>query len=269
MNKSANKYKLIVSDLDGTIFDKTYSITREFAEIVQRVREKGCEFTFATGRLYPSAVKYAVELGIKIPLITYNGALIRDPITGITVAKTLLPKEKALEILNITENQGVMRFVFVDDLVYTDADTEITRGYADALRVKFETNVPLKAVVNENPIMMTLRDNPKEIQKWTRQFRDRYGDSLYFANSRPFFLDIAHPKVSKGYALKYLSQYLGINPNRVIAIGDEDNDLEMMKVAGLGVAVANASQIVRAAADYVTKGQYWRGVIEVLEKFVL
>ncbi|GAB4257636.1 Cof-type HAD-IIB family hydrolase [Thermincola ferriacetica] len=267
--KDPRKYKLIVSDLDGTIFDQTYTLAAELKEAVIKARGRGCEFTFATGRLYPSAVQYARELGLKVPLITYNGALIRNPVTDETVLEVPLPRGKAGEIVKLTDGQPVMRFIFRDDIVFTDTEEVFTRPYADALGVKFVYVRRLASVLDKDPIMITLRAEPEEIKKWTAIFRDRFAGQLYLANSRPFFLDVAHPKVSKGFAVAELCRVMGISPAETIAIGDEANDVEMMERAGLGVAVGNAAAGAKRYADYVAKGEYWRGVIEVIEKFVL
>ncbi len=263
------KFKLIVSDLDGTIFDSTYTITDQLRQAVQSARAKGCLFTLATGRSYPSAVQYSRLLDVEIPLITYNGAMIRYPGDGKMVSEVPLAKEKAREIMRLTEGHQLLRFVHVDDMVYTDSSEELIQQYSAALKIKFRYMQNLQKALVKDPTMLVLRSEPQIINSWTFLIRKLFGATLYTANSRPFFLDIVDPRVSKGAALKCLAHYLGISPAETIAIGDEANDLEMMAEAGLGATIGNAAEPVKKAAGYVAAKDYWEGVIEIIERFVL
>lgn len=263
-----NKYKLVAVDLDGTLLDEQYKVTPEVRDIVSRGRAKGIGFTFATGRLYPSARQFAVELGLTLPLITYNGALIKEANGQKPVFHLPLERDLAQDVLDVTREWPGRRFVFIGDVVYTDTEDEVTRSYAKALRVEFRRLEQLEQVLFESPTMITFRNEPPEIDKLTEFIRNHFQDKIYLVNSRPFFLDIAHREVSKRRGLEELCARLGIKAEEVIAIGDGLNDLEMLEFAGLGAAVANAPEELKAKAGYVAGGSHYHGVIEVMEKFL-
>ena len=263
-----SKYKLVAVDLDGTLLDDKHKITKEIADTVAWARSKGIGFTFATGRLFPSASVYAAELGITMPLITYNGALIKAPDAAESIFHLPLDRETAMDVLDATTDWPGRRFVFVDDVAYTDLEDDVTREYSKALRVEFRKLAELDRAGIGGPSMITFRDDPPKIEKLTAFLRNLFQDKIYLVNSRPFFLDISHRTVSKGRALAELCAYLGIEPEQVIAIGDEGNDLEMLEFAGLGAAVANATDDLKAKADYVARGSHYHGVIEVMQKFL-
>ncbi|MFZ5640847.1 MAG: Cof-type HAD-IIB family hydrolase [Bacillota bacterium] len=263
-----SKYKLVAVDLDGTLLDESYTVTPEIKDMVCRAQARGIGFTFATGRLFPSARQFAAELGLTLPLVTYNGALVKEAAGKQPLFHLPLAKETAREVLDLTREWPGRRFVFIDDVVYTDTDDEVTRHYAKALRVKFRRLTQLEEALIVGPTMITFRDDPPEIDKLTGCIRKHFQDKIYLVNSRPFFLDIAHREVSKGRGLAELCGQQGIKPEEVIAVGDGWNDLEMLEFAGLGAVVANAPEGLKAGADYVAAGSHYHGVIEIMEKFL-
>jgi len=263
------KYKLIAADLDGTILDDTYTVKPELINAVNRSRRRGVEMAVATGRLYPSALPFVKDLGVTLPVIASNGAIIRDPRTGELIYALPLAMDLAVEALKLTAGGTAQRFVNIKDTFYTDASDEASRKYSEALRIQFTRRIPLEEAVTEDPTMVVIRDLEEEISRLTAALREHFGDRVYLANSKPFFVDINHPGVSKGAALLNLCRHIGVKPEEVIAIGDGWNDLEMFKAAGIGAAVANAPDGLKGKADYVCSKSSFRGVIEVIEKYIL
>jgi len=263
------KYRLIAADLDGTLLDDTYRIMPELLAAVDAARLQGTELAVATGRLYPSALPFARELKVTLPIIASNGAVVKDPATGELISQVTLDRALAIEALNLTENGTAQRFVNVQDAFYTDAAEKASRKYSEALKINFVRKVPLQDVITTDPIMVVIRDSESEISRLTRILAEHFGDRVYMANSKPFFIDINNPAASKGAALKDLCHRLGIAPEEVIAVGDGWNDREMFQAAGLGAAVSNAPESLREHADYVCENQSFHGVIEVIRRFVL
>lgn len=263
------KYRLIAADLDGTLLDDTYRIMPELLAAIDAARSQGTDLAVATGRLYPSALPFARELKVTLPIIASNGAVVKDPATGELISQVTLDRALAIEALNLTENATAQRFVNVQDAFYTDAAEEASRKYSEALKINFVRRVPLQDVITTDPIMVVIRDSESEISRLTRILAEHFGDRVYMANSKPFFIDINNPAVSKGAALRDLCRRLGIAPEEVIAVGDGWNDREMFQEAGLGAAVSNAPESLREHADYVCENQSFHGVIEVIRRFVL
>lgn len=262
-------FKLIAADLDGTLLDDTYTVMPELLMYINKARELGVQIAVATGRLYPSALPFVRDLDVKLPVIASNGAVIKNPVTGELIYQFTLDKSLAVEVLNFSKNYAVQRFVNLHDVFYTDAPGIETRKYSEALKVDFVYKEPLEAAVIEDPIMVVLRGSDGEVARLTEIMRNHFGDRVYLANSKPFFIDINHPGVSKGTGLTDLCRRINIDPEEVIAIGDGWNDLEMFKFAGLGAAVANAPDGLKEHADYVCSQVTYKGVIEVIKKFVL
>lgn len=263
------KFKIIAADLDGTILDDTYQVLPELLSCINKARKKGVELLVATGRLYPSALPFVQDLGVKLPVIASNGAVIKDPLTGELVHQVTLDKDLAIEVLKMTEDYPVQRFINLGDVFYTDSPDVKTRRYSEALKVDFIHHNPLEDVVVEDPVMVVLRGSDEEIARLTAEMRNYFGERVYLANSKPFFIDVNHPGISKGTGLAELCRRLNIDPAAVIAIGDGWNDLEMFQFAGLGAAVANAPDKLKEHADYVCSEEAYGGVIEVIERFVL
>ncbi len=263
------QFKLIAADLDGTLLDDRYTVLPELMLYINKARELGVEITVATGRLYPSALPFVRDLGVKLPVIASNGSVIKDPVTGTLVHQFTLDKSLAVEVLNMARNYEVHRFVNLHDVFYTDAPGIQTRRYSEALKVDFVYKDPLEEAITEDPIMVVLRGSDEEVARLTEIMRNHFGDRVYLANSKPFFIDVNHPGVSKGTGLIDLCQRINIKPEEVIAIGDGWNDLEMFQAAGLGAAVANAPDELKEHAGYVCSETTYKGVIEVIKNFVL
>lgn len=263
------RFKLIVADLDGTLLDDTYRVMPDLRMAVERCRAKGVELAVATGRLFPSTLPFVRDLGVSLPVIASNGAVIKDPLTGELIYHLPMDRDLAIEALRLTGNGAAQRFVNIRDVFYTDVPEEKTKKYAEALRIDFIRKAPLEEAVTEDPTMVVVRDRDDEISRMTVSLREHFGDRVYLANSKPFFIDINNPGVSKGAALLNLCGRVGVSPGEVIAVGDGWNDLEMFKMAGLGAAVANSPDALKERADYVAGEPAYRGVIDVLEKFIL
>lgn len=263
------KFRLLAADLDGTLLDDSYSVRPELRTYIDRAREKGVELVVATGRLYPSALPFVTDLEVRLPVIASNGAIVKDPQNDQVVQRTALDRELAREALLLTEGYPVQRFADIAGTFYTDAPEENTDKYSKALRVKFIHCDTIGDMLTEDPTMLVIRGTDDIISKLTGVLREHFGNRVYLANSKPFFIDINQSGVSKGAALADLCKRLGFDLAEVIAIGDGWNDLEMFEVAGIGAAVANAPEALKDKADYVCEEENYHGVIEVIKRFIL
>lgn len=263
------KYKLIAADMDGTLLDDKYRVEPELTAVLEKCRDRGIHLVIATGRLYVSAFPFVRELGVTLPVIASNGAVIKDPGTDELLCHFPLDKDLAIRALKLTATDTAQRFMCINDRFFTDVSEETFKKYAEALKIDFIRVIPLEEAVTDDPTMVTIRDREDEIARLTGLLRQHLGDKVYLANSKPFFLDVNNPLVSKGNAVKWLCRRLGIDPAEVLAIGDGWNDLEMLQVAGMGVAVANAPGDLKKHADYICQLPSYHGVIEAIEKFIL
>lgn len=270
-------YKLVAIDLDDTLLTHDKNISQENIEAIKKAYDNGIYIVISTGRIYASAHAYADILGFKPFIIASDGGIIRDPEN----------KEIYESVMDINEIKYLMKLCNEFDLYYHFySDMKVfslkitnkykkyeqwNKLYAQIARVKMEE---ISGVLDEVDKMqdkivkfVTLDDDVNKI-KTVREIIDKHGTlestSSFFNN-----IEITNKGISKGNALKILGAYLDIKKEDMIAIGDSENDLEMIKYAGLGVAMENAIDLVKENAQYITKSNMDNGVAHVIKKFVL
>lgn len=264
------KYKLVAIDMDGTLLTPELDISRDTVETVRKVIEKGVVITLSTGRMYPAALPFANMLQLDVPIITCNGALTKCSITGKIYDMKKIDSKYSLEILNYCAEEGLSVSIYDDDEIFIDKQSENMEIHEqiDAAEPKIVDD--LKEVVNGSviKIMFNSRDKYK-LDYHSRKLYEMYKGKLNFYFSLPYFVEIVNADANKSNALKSLSQSMNIRQEEIIAIGDNFNDLDMIKYAGLGVAMGNAPQYMKDEANFVTRSNDDDGVRYVLEKFVL
>ncbi|HHY36578.1 MAG TPA: HAD hydrolase family protein [Firmicutes bacterium] len=127
----------------------------------------------------------------------------------------------------------------------------------------------MEQFLTREPTKFIISEVPEKLDQYLALLRAKLTPQLYLTRSRPIFLEILHPAVSKVEGLKVLGERLGIGLSEMMAIGDAHNDIEMLQGVGLGVAMGNAPPEVQAQADWVTAGIEDEGVVVALEKFIL
>lgn len=267
--------KLLAVDLDGTLLDEDLTIPVQARECLRKVIAGGVVVTLASGRMYRSASRYAAEIGIGnsgagIPLITYNGAMVREFPGGRVLASEPVPLEPALSVARLAKKEGYELIVFGEDAIYCRAITGCIEVYTSIAGVP-PTPLGERLYDLESPPlkMIVFEENPDVMSRIERNVRDLVGGVLEIAFSYPFFLEIMSPKATKGRALLSVASSLGISREETMAIGDSFNDVSMLEAAGVGVAVANAPDEVKARAKYVTSGTRSAGVMEAVANFIL
>lgn len=262
-------YKLIAIDLDDTLLNTELKISPRNKKYIQRAQDAGIHVTLATGRMYCSALPYAKELGLNLPLITYQGALVKEAHTGKVLIHHPIPLDLAREIIQRGQNLGYHINVYVNDTLYVEKITPAALDYQRIAGIPAHPVGNLLEFVKEDPTKVLLAGGPEELTELAQELTQQYGPSLHICKSKPHFLEFSHPLATKGHALDLLAKGWGLTPDQVIAIGDAPNDLEMIQYAGLGAVMANGEPTVKAKADYITQSNDNDGVAEVIEKFVL
>jgi len=263
------KIKLVAMDLDGTMLSKESTITRRVKDAVAAVQAAGVYVTIATGRMFSSAVRFARELGLKAPLITYQGALVKDHISGRVLRYLPLPLVYARDIVARVKPLGYHINGYLGDRLVVEEVNEIGRRYAARNGVDMEVVGDFNKYFQEDPTKLVVIAEEEQVTELMDKLLPVYRGKVHLSKSLPGFLEFSHPLATKGQALAYLAGYLKVPQAGVMAIGDSYNDVEMLEYAGLGVAVANAREDVKLVADYVASESYGDGVVEALERFVL
>lgn len=256
-------------DLDDTLLTNALEITARTKGILDRVRAKGVHVTLATGRMYRSTLPFARQLGITEALITYQGALVKNELTGAVLFYRPVPLAVARDVLRRGYELNMHMNVYVDDTLFVDSITEEGTGYANLARVEQYPVGNLLEFLRTDPVKIIFIANEKLLDNLQPQLAEIFGQELYITRSKPQYLEFMHKHANKGLALASLAAQLGVSREEIIAFGDSFNDLEMLSYAGMGVAMGNARPEIKACADYVTGDNDDDGVARALEKFVL
>lgn len=262
------KYKMIALDIDGTIVDKNEKIHISTVKTIKKAIEKGVIVTLSTGRMFPSAKAIANKFNINNPLIVYNGAEIRNPLDDSFWFSQYLPLDISKEIINFCNQNNLYLQLYEKDSIVVEKIVDKTRIDPDLEFAKCkEVGNLLYYDIQPCPKMMIVTESQKtfEIEKL---LISRFNNKIHITRSKPYLIEIIHPMVSKAKSLKILANKLNIKQEEIIAIGDGDNDIEMIKWAGLGVAVGNGTDKLKSFADYITVEEYNLGVEEAIYKFI-
>jgi Cof subfamily protein (haloacid dehalogenase superfamily) len=242
-------------DLDGTVLRRDLKITDRTLAALRALRERGMRLVVATGRRFEGAREHAQRLGFAgaDPLICYGGSMIRR-MNGETLLHRTLPRSLAVEVLEWAAERNLHARVFLDGAIVTSPDTPATLEH---LR-RGETGVsvmdsPADWLRNapEKPTKLVLVDHPDEVEGWLEEARKAFVGRLFVTRSLPHYVEVGGLEGTKSRALLFLCEWWRIDPGRVLAFGDADNDIDMLRLAGLGVAVGGMTGEVREAADEV------------------
>lgn len=254
--------RAVFIDMDGTLLKASNSISRRNMEAIYRLIDQGVMVFLATGRHYEVTAPYHKEIGLQTPMICLNGAAIHEAETGrATQIKTVGLNEERFHHLTAESPCNVMIHTAAglycketnEEIDYWTQVGQIPPQYIGDLRLATYQDV-LKYSVrtgSPSPELSALFKTEAGVIDWNDGF------------------ELVAPDVSKWAAIKSLLNELGISPNEVTAIGDGPNDIEMLRHAGTGVAMGNACDKVKAAADFVTGHHENDGLAEYIERYLL
>ncbi len=261
--------RLVALDLDDTLLDRSRKISPRAKAAIKAAIAQGVTVTVATGRMYPSALPYARQLALDVPLITYNGALIRSGLSGETLLHRPLGEATTQKVYSLFRERGWYLQVYLDDVLYVRVRDTNARAYEAVAGIE---SVPVGDELwslKGAPTKLLTMAEPHLIPEIEAALREACGDQVYTANSRANYLEMTDPQANKGAALAFLAGRLGIGREAVMAVGDSANDLDMIEYAGWGVAMGNANPQVKAAAQAVTAANDADGVAAAIEEYVL
>lgn len=267
--------KIIFSDLDGTLLCDDKSISEGNRKAIKQATEAGHSFVIATGRPFESAVQISDFLGLNDEgcyIVSYNGGHVYDCYRKKVLMNRKLAMETVRELFARAEKAGLYIQTYQDRKILTKADTEELKWYASQTNLdacpradvlEYLTREPNKAIVIDLHDHERLEQFRRDQEAWAEgRFR------MVF--SCPQYLEILPYGVSKQTGIHFLAEYLGVNVADTIAVGDETNDVEMIKAAGIGIAVSNANSAAKEAADVVTSASNNEDAMaEVVKNYVL
>jgi Cof subfamily protein (haloacid dehalogenase superfamily) len=265
---------LIAIDMDGTLLDSAHTLSPRVKAAITAARVRGVRIVLATGRPFSGIEMYLEELGLAGDdeyCITFNGAVIQNASGTKSVAETTLGYDDFRYCEKIARDLGVHFHVLYERSMMTpNADIS-----SHTVRDAYISHTPLlyRSVEQVDPAwrfrkFMMVDDEAildKAIANLPPELMQRYT----VVKSAADFLEILHPEAGKGRALATLAAHLGVAPERIMAIGDQENDLVMLEFAGVAVAMGNAIDAVKAVADHLTTSNNEDGVAVAIERYVL
>lgn len=264
---SPKPIQVIAVDLDGTLLNSRHQLTNRTKMALQSAMEQGVQVLLATGKTRYSAREAIEQLNLTTPgvylqgLILYNG-------DGSVREQIQLEPELVRHIIDFAERQSISLAAYCGLRIYTPHRTAQT----DKLG-KYHEPLPEQIPVDELEALpvnkILLIDEPDRVTAVREALASEVEGRATLVQALDDMLEILPYGASKGAGLKRLLEQLGIAPEHVLAIGDAENDIEMLQLAGIGVAVGNAMPETKAAADYVVAGNDEDGVAEAIERFVL
>lgn len=261
--------KLMVFDLDDTLLNNNISISLRTQQAIQQAVNQGIKVTLATGRMYCSTTLFASQLALDMPLIIYNGAMVKDYPSGKELFHSPINLQVATQVLQLCQERQWHIQSYINDELYVREMNKHTEIYAKITGAKPIPVGEQLYAMGKAPTKLLAIAEPTKIPQMLEEFRSQLGDSLSVAESKPNYLEITNPVVNKGIALKFIADKLNIDRREIMAFGNGNNDIPMLRYAGWGVAVGNAPSTVKEAVHLVTGTNDDDGVADVIEKYIL
>ncbi len=261
LNELKSKFagiKLIVSDIDGTLVSSQNVLSELTIQQVKALQKKGIMFSLASQRVHSSILPIAKELGIKIPFISLNGALIQDAHEKTVLNRSVIEKKYVERALRLAEERYVkIALCYNDRIVYTE-DNSVIKDFMTRLGTTY-TLVDSYEGYKDNVLEIIMLGNDKNVIRFIqKRMTPPFGLYLkvkYFrsqAMQNVFNLEIIRKKVNKKVGLKLLANHLGIKKHEVLVFGDWYNDRELFQFGGVNIALDNAVDELKDMADYIT-----------------
>lgn len=268
--------KAIFLDIDGTILSSDHNVPRINKTMIHRAIDEGHTVVINTGRPVKGALHIIDKLEFHKKgcfLLSYNGSILYDCHEKQIVKMKCLDPDMAVKVLKAAVEEGIHCHTYDENQIImplgTDAELEF---YRELTRLPYIQNVPFEDFKKYNLQKVMLIDitNHEKLERFKAKYEDEFSDYFQFFFSDPRYLEYVKKGVNKGSAIHEFCKEFGIEEENTIAVGDEENDIDMIREAHIGVAMKNAKESVKAIADVITeKDNNQGGVAEIIEKYML
>ena len=275
MRSTKSRYKLLLIDIDGTLVDGRGAISSENRDALAKAAASGVKVSLSTGRVVIACLAIIELLSLSGVHIFFDGALVSNPTGSQEIYAQPLKAEVVKRAVSFVRSRNIYLELYSRDHFFAERENWSDEIHRRFFRVE-PTFVNFSGIwERERIIKAELVVHTPEEKTEARNFQDEFADSLRFSIARTpaypdvEFVNIIDPEVSKGKALKALAYHLGVQISEVMAIGDGTNDISLLSAAGLAVAMGNAPDEVKRAADHVTLDVDRSGLAAAIKKFLV
>jgi Cof subfamily protein (haloacid dehalogenase superfamily) len=259
---------MVAVDMDGTLLNNNSEVSEKNRLAINQLIKNDIKVIFATGRVFCSAQKHAKQMNLDLPMVTYNGALIKRVFSEEVIYSSKIELEAAVKLLKFAEEKNLYTKLYIDDVLHVEKETE------ESIRFSAKNGVPYKVIgklsenIKDRPYMIVFIDSPDNIKKLKQEFHEVENKEVNYTSSTNYSIEVVAPEISKGHSLQRVCEHLGIVREEVLAIGNSTNDLEMLKWAGTGVAMKNSDEELLKKHDIVSSySNDEDGVYHILKEF--
>jgi hypothetical protein len=261
----STSFQLVAIDVDGTLLNSKYQLTASAEEAIETAQRAGLMVSLVSGRPRCGILEYLERLDLKTPDITSGGAFIYDPQQDHVISEERIPPETAQQVFLKARQAGVAIFSEAPYKIYFEAPADILERTPSVGRDYMIRSQDLLKEGDLRPTKITMIGDPDLLRELEASLRT-LDQPIHLTSSGAKFLEANRLGINKGFALKRLANYLEIDPNSMLAIGDNHNDVSMFEVAGFSVAMGNAPARVKDKVDLVAPTNDDHGVRWTLEK---
>lgn len=257
MNKHTDHTRIFFTDLDGTLLNQEKKITPDTMSVLEQWASAGHHFAICTGRALDSAMEVRRTLQLDFPgmyLIGSNGGEIYDCDNDCIISRIALTIDQVALIMKLAKEQGIHCHTYTDTHIVSPADDEQLLYYRRVIHTPVIICEDIVSALDKGPckcIAIELHDKEK-LEHFRQTLLPLTEGELNLLYSNDRYLEIFPAASGKGAAVRILCDYLHIPPANSLAAGDEANDISMIQEAGIGIAMINAKENVKAAADIIT-----------------
>ena len=266
------KYKLIAMDLDGTLNNDEKRITPQTLRALMDAQQQGIRLALASARPSPGLFKERDLLNLREYggiLMSYNGGRIVDAATGEVLFETAMDMEQTRQVLRFLETLPVTPILDDGKQFYVTSKDGYKVDYEcrNNNMVCGEVGI-LADFLHFTPIKILMSVLPEQLKEVQVQIAAFLPEDLTVVQTAPFYLEVIPRRINKGQGILDICQALELLPEEVMAFGDAENDIPMLRAAGMGVAMGNASRSVKEAADYITATNNEDGIAAALARLL-
>lgn len=270
--------KLLCIDMDGTLLNTDKEVSERTLKAVKGASEKGVKIAICTGRVFTSAHFYSELIGVKAPVIASNGAYVREKDRDEVIYKGLLGIDNCKKVLSICQKYGLQPHyntsttIFTEKILYSsEYYTALNKTLPEGSKIIIQLVEDWEKIfeLNKYEILKCIVQDvdDEKIQMAKAELQEVGSMEVVSSFDRNF--EIMNKGVSKGRAVEILANYYGIVKEEIMCIGDNDNDMSMIKLAGIGVAMGNGIESIKKIAQFITDTNDNDGVAKAIEKFIL